>query len=303
MADRNRSIEAKFTDGFVAKKEGSRGTRQRAHSTFIQLAEMAEEQGWKGLSPQTITVKQAKRFVELRVKKGIKPKGIQTEVSAIRRAMKGVGRHLDVVNMFTSKALGVPMASRKGTGIAISDTVYETALEKAPVEIAALMRVQSSMGLRLNEVIECRDSLKEWVDVLGNGGHHVHVVEGTKGGKQRIVYIHPERHAAVHAAVLNLFIVTNGGKDFPIKTAKNGRAAARKYSQELANLGIKNEQSSHSMRRRFAVEQYFRYLKQGLDEKAALARLSQDLGHGDKRGRWIWNNYLANSIHEENVPT
>jgi hypothetical protein len=44
------------------------------------------------------------------------------------------------------------------------------------------------------------------------------------------------------------------------------------------------------------MDQYKHYLAVGCSEKVALARTSNDLGHGDGRGRWVFNNYIRNSL-------
>ena len=53
---------------------------------------------------------------------------------------------------------------------------------------------------------------------------------------------------------------------------------------------------THGLRRGWAVTQYHHYVAHGNDEKAALRLLSGDLGHGDGRGRWCFNNYLRGAL-------
>ena len=238
-----------------------------------------------------------KKYVEIRIEEGIAPRSIQTDVSAIRGAMKGVGRHIDAVKVFTSESLGVPKGTRKGKGVAVDPDVYKEAHAQADIRTAALMDLQLYSGMRINEVIECKDSLKQWERDLRNGGCHVHVRKGPKGGRARNIYIHPEDFDDAYSAIVRVLALTNGGKDFPIIGANDGRAAARKHSDQLAKVGIKGTQSSHSLRRAFAVKQYLRYLAAGLDENGALGRVCEDLGHGNSRGRWAWNNYIRNSIN------
>ena len=59
-----------------------------------------------------------------------------------------------------------------------------------------------------------------------------------------------------------------------------------------ARAGLVGEDSNHGLRRLFAHRQVVHYLQSGLSREEALARLSNDLGHGDGRGRWVENNYL-----------
>lgn len=290
------SIEARFMQAAITKKKGGRATRDRMKSTFRQLSKVAKAGRWGDITPANLTHKQLQKYVLERVEQGISPHSIQTEVSAIRRALDGAGRSIDVVKVFTSASLGVPSCSRKGDGKAINESVYHSALQSADLVTATLMRLEKNIGLRINEVIECRDSLKSWNTVLQVGGSELRVSDGTKGGKARSVYIHPEFRDEVHAAVATALAITNGGKKHFFVHAENGRAARDLYIKKLAEVGIKGENSSHSMRRSFAVKQYFAYRKAGYENKAALARLSLDLGHGDGRGRWVWNNYLRGTL-------
>lgn len=280
----------------IAKKKGGRATRDRMKSTFRQLSKIAKAGRWGNVTPATLTHKQLAKYVETRVEKGISAHSIQTEVSAIRRALDGVGRSIDVVKIFTSKSLGVPQCSRKGDGKAVDEGVYRQALQKADPVTLALMRLQKAVGMRINEVIECRDSLKSWNNVLSLGGSELRVSDGTKGGRVRTVHLQPEARSEAHAAVVAALAVTNGGRKHFFPAAKDGKAARGMYADNLENLGLKGENSSHSLRRSFAVRQYLAYVKTGYEHKAALARLSLDLGHGDGRGRWVWNNYLRGTL-------
>ena len=58
------------------------------------------------------------------------------------------------------------------------------------------------------------------------------------------------------------------------------------------DMGLVGEDSNHGIRRLFAHRQVVHYLQSGLSREQALVRLSNDLGHGDGRGRWVENNYL-----------
>jgi site-specific recombinase XerC len=296
--EKPQSPTAKFMNDALKKKHGARGTRQRMHSTYKQLERIAKEGKWGPISPKSITHKQVAIYVAKRIEEGISAHSIQTEVSAIRRAMEGAGRHIDAVNLFTSVSLGVPPVSRKGDGIPISETTYLSALERADRSTAALMRLQHDLGLRLNEAIEVAGTLSVWEKTLRAGATHVHLLHGSKGGRPRYISILPQNFDTAYRAIVTALALTNGGRNFPIQ-ANNGRHAARLYSQKMAELGIKNEESSHSMRRRFACNQYEWYLQNGLTSKEALARLSMDLGHGDGRGRWVHNNYVRNGIDAE----
>ena len=193
----------------------------------------------------------------------------------------------------------MPKATRAGQGIALSPERFLEALIQAPPVVAALMRLQFYIGLRMEESIASKDSLKSWLNILKNGGSDLTVSGGTKGGKIRAVYIHKVNREAVFIAIAGALAATENAKSHFYPDAKNDRSAKTKYGQDLAALGLKKEASSHAMRRAFAVEDLLGYLQEGFNAKSALARVSQNLGHGDGRGRWVWNCYVKNSIRAE----
>ena len=297
ILNKSQSISARFMSASIVQKKGGTTTRMRMKSTFNQLQKIAKRERWgPDLSPQNLTHKQLKKYVEIRVKSGITAHSIQTEVSSIRRAMEGAGRHLDVVKIFDSKSLNVPSFSRAGTGIKVDETVLKNALEKADQKTASLILLQRHLGLRLNEALHAKDSLKSWEKVLENGGKDLRLTDGSKGGRPRTISIFYDKREAVLHAIRENLKATDNGKNSAVPEAKTLATAKKYYSKNLAELGLKNEYSSHSLRRSFACDQYAKYIEIGYSEKNALALVSNDLGHGDGRGRWVWNNYIKNSI-------
>lgn len=297
ISNKNQSISARFMSASLVKKMGGTTTRTRNKSTFNQLQKIAKKERWgPDLSPQNMTHKQLKKFVEIRVKSGITAHSIQTDVSAIRRALEGAGRHIDVVKIFDSKSLCVPSFSRAGNGVKVDETLLKNALEKANQKVASLILLQRHLGLRMNEVLHAKNSLKSWKSVLENGGKDLRLTNGAKGGRPRTISIFDDEKEAVLQAINQNLIATQDGKFSAIVGAKTLATAKRYYTKNLAELGLKNEFSSHSLRRAFACDQYRRYLEKGYSEKNALSLVSNDLGHGDGRGRWVWNNYIKNSI-------
>ncbi|HZW12806.1 MAG TPA: integrase domain-containing protein [Noviherbaspirillum sp.] len=279
--------------------KGGRGTRERAHCTFAALEQTAKDGRWGVVSPGKITLRQLRNYVQKRLESGIGVRTLESDLSAIRKAMRAAGRGIDAAN-FTREQLGLPPATRKGKGIAIPDEALDEAINKAPPRIRACIRVIEVLGLRMNELVESRDSLPDWERALSVGGATVELVAGAKGGKARPIFILPARRADAYLAVLELLSLTNGGKEHPI-VARSGRAAYNKFGRMLRRYGIVLKHSCHSLRRRFALLQYRGYLLLGFAPRVALARLAMDLGHGEKRGRWVLNNYLINSLTSEEL--
>lgn len=293
----NMSISARFMSASCTHKKGGTTTRVRNKSTFNQLQKIAIAERWgHDVSPQNLTHKQLKKFIEIRVKKGLTAHSIQTDVSAIRRAMIGAGRHIDVVKLFDSKSLCIPSFSRSGNGVAVDEKVLKTALENADQKTASLILLQRNLGLRLNEALHAKNSLQSWLNVLEKGGKDLKISDGSKGGRPRTIAIFDDQREAVLHAIKQNLIATENGKCSAISEAKTLISARSIYSNKLAKIGLKNEYSSHSLRRAFACDQYHRYIKKGYSSRNALSLVSNDLGHGDGRGRWVWNNYIKNSI-------
>lgn len=290
------SVQAKFMDAAVYKKKGGRGTRERMKSTFSSLEAMAKKGGWGDLTPQNLTHKQLSKWIAARLDEGITAHSVATDVAAIRRAMIGVGRSIDALKIFTSESLGIPSYSRAGTGVAIEPDLYRTAHAKAEAPIAAGMSLQFEIGLRAAEVVSCEQCLPGWALKLRLGRSDLYLTDsGQKGARPRTIYIHPEKMAAALAAVDAALACTENGTQFLI-ASKNGKSAKALYLSRLKDLGISGHQSSHSMRRRFAVDQYQLYMAAGDSHRLALSKCAMDLGHGDKRGNLVWNSYIKNSL-------
>ena len=175
--------------------------------------------------------------------------------------------------------------------------IFSSAREKLAPECRALLDLQRCLGLRVKEVICSGQSLKEWSKVLNSGNHVLTVRDGTKGGRLRDVYIRPDNVSKVKRAVADCLNVLQ--RQDKLVDSPNLRAALEKHTDRLARAGISGDNSSHSLRRAFAMDQYRFYLDQGYDNKKALSLTSRDLGHGDGRGRWVFNNYIRASMGME----
>ncbi|MEK0397554.1 hypothetical protein WNX13_11350, partial [Lactobacillus delbrueckii] len=70
----------------------------------------------------------------------------------------------------------------------------------------------------------------------------------------------------------------------------NLKAAQTANQKRMKKLGIADEDSQHSLRRSFAVQQYDYYVGElQMTKRTAWSTLANDLGHGDRRGRWVYN--------------
>lgn len=287
------STTAKFMKATLVDKGAATLTKTRMQTTFKALETFGKQQRWGTVDPASLTVKQLKGFVAGRIKDGISPRSIQNEMSHIRRALEGVGRAEFAQDVCSNKELGVPSGTRIGSGKVVEPEVLQRALEQAPADTRALIELSRSLGLREREAIQSANSLREWRQALSQG-QSIIVRDGTKGGRVRHVVVAPGGQERALGAVKAAQAVLEQQKQLVV--SKSLKAAVEQHSDRLAKLGLKGENSCHSLRRAFAMDQYKHYLAAGCSQKVALSRTSNDLGHGDGRGRWVFNNYIRNSL-------
>jgi hypothetical protein len=211
----------------------------------------------------------------------------------IRRALEGVKRTEFAQDVCSNKELGVPSGTRIGSGKVVEPDVLRHALERAPADTKAFIELSRSLGLREREAIQSANSLGEWERALSQS-QPIIVRDGTKGGRARSVVIASGGMERALASVKAAQAVLE--QQDQLVVSKSLKAAIEQHSDRLAKLGLKGENSCHSLRRAFAMDQYKHYLATGCSEKVALSRTSNDLGHGDGRGRWVFNNYIKNSL-------
>lgn len=287
------SIEAKFMKSALANNRAATLTKTRMQTTYKALDAFAKKQRWGSVDPASLTAKQLKGFVAARIEKGICARSIQNEMTHVRRALGGVGRAEFARVVCSNKELGVPAATRIGTGKVIEPDVLQSALQRASADTRALMELSLSLGLREREAIMSANSLREWARALAQG-QPIIVRDGAKGGRARSVVVAPEAMERALGAVKSAQAVLEQQGRLVVSTSL--KAAVEQHSDRLAKLGVKGENSGHSLRRAFAMSQYKHYLATGCSQKVALSRTSNDLGHGDGRGRWVFNSYLKASL-------
>jgi len=291
----NDSMTAKFMSAALGKKGASIASRQRMRTTFIALEEFAKKNRWGKVDPTNLTFKQFRTFILSRI--GVVVDfSVQNEASHIRRALGCVGRAEFAAVTCSKEALGVPSASRISRAKVINLDVFAAALGKARADTRALLLLEQAIGLRGKEAVQCRDSLQEWKRAIA-AGQPVTVRYGTKGGRVRSVFLCPSKAAEAAAAVDAALKVLEGQK-YLVESA-NLKAALATNHRRMKKIGISGKDAQHGNRRGFALGQFDYYRGElQMTEKQALATLSNDLGHGDRRGRWVYNCYLRATLEE-----
>ena len=294
--------EGDWGEAFVFKGAGSFATQARAAKTWNAIIKFGREKKWD-LRPGDITPKQMRLFLQDRAKV-ISPRSVQNEASHMRRAIEGAGQVIgdlkDKKNVWSSTRMSITSASRVGGKAAADPAKWEEAKKQMPSDIRAVVGLIQALGLRAREGIMSTDSLKEWSQGLsapelqhpGRSGCYLELHDGAKGDRSRHIFIPTERLQVVQAAVENARAVVATSKTGFLVDVEGLKEAMKFYSNTIGRLGLKGDDSGHGLRRAWAQQQFAYYRNRGFDEKESLRRLSNDLGHGDGRGRWVWNNYL-----------
>jgi hypothetical protein len=271
-------------------------TRQKMLTTFKAFATHAKQRRYGDVDPATITEKQLRNYVTTRIEAGITARTIQNEVSHLRRALRGAGRG-EWVDALTNMRLGVPAGTRIGVGRVVDEQVLAYALEHAAADTRAWIQLERCLGLRREEMIESYKSLKQWEVALARGQSFITVRHGTKGGRVRDTVIPaPYRARALEAVRAAIEVAITRSH---LVHATTVRAAQKQVHERFAALGLTGKDSGHALRRAFCRDNYEYYLREGHSVKEALALCSRDLGHGEGRGRWVWNNYLRATYEQQ----
>jgi hypothetical protein len=293
---------------FVFKGSGSFATQARAAKTWNAIIKFGREKKWD-LRPGNITPKQTRLFLEDRAKV-ISPRSVQNEASHIRRAVEGAGQVIgdlkDKNNVWSSTRMSIKPASRIGAKAAADPEKWAEAKKQMPKDILAVVGLIQALGLRAREGVMATNSLKEWSQALsapelrdpGRSGFYLELHDGAKGDRPRHIFVPQGRLEVVQAAVQGARAVVAAGKTGFLVDVEGLKPAMRLYSNTIGRLGLKGDDSGHGLRRAWAQQQFAYYRNRGFDEKESLRRLSNDLGHGDGRGRWVWNNYLLGGTGE-----
>lgn len=287
------SIAAAFMN--AALSEGKRSTRTRIerHKAFLRFEAFAKAHRFHQVTPQNVTRKQVLAFVDS-MRGQVTKRTLQNVLAHFRTALRGAGRsHVADSPEWANQSFGAEgdAGDRTGKHRAISEAELQAAYAKAVSmgapgkEFLVLVELQRSIGLRAAEAVQSYDSLRAWKAALADG-RPLLVSKGTKGGRARTTEIPASLRERAERAVNTAIALTqqNEGK---LVSSRSLKGALDRYSHVCAATGLKGDASSHALRVTFAHDALREYLSQGYAEQAALSRLSQDLGHGDGRGRYV----------------
>ena len=278
----------------MQKTGGATLTRIARQTALYQLRDLFQNQlNIQVRSFQDLKSSHLKTVVSHWLADNLSVRTIQNSLAHVRSAL-AVHDRADYARSerMSNAALGAAGASRNGTHVALKESEMDEV--RAGIKdqgIRACFELQQALGLRAREAISSARSLQSWQADLGRYGH-VTVTAGTKGGRPRVVMLADPAACAEATSAIALAQVTTEAGAGNLVDSISLRGACKKYERALAARGMTGERASHSLRCTFARAQFQRYLDAGVDRREALARLSQDLGHGDGRGRYVAQVYL-----------
>jgi len=278
------------------KMGGSTLTKVARNHSIKHLSEFLRSNGRNMRDLSELKARDVRLYVIEQQQAGASKRTLQNRLSHVRTALREVGRH-QLANSphLSCKTLGIDQASRNGTHQALSQAQYEKALELAQRQdqgFAACLALQRTLGLRAREAVQCSASLKGWERALERG-QPIRVLHGTKGGRPRDVGA-VDQDMALKAVKTALEALKIGhGTNECLVQSKTLQGAMRAFGRHCEAVGLVGEHASHSLRCMYAQERFAQHLQNLGDRREALAATSQDLGHGDGRGTYVAQVYLA----------
>lgn len=286
------NLVSEFTQ-LANQKGGSHATREARAVTARDFAEAMKQARLTVRTVDQIGIKEMRAYTEKMSQKGLSQRTIANRLSHVRSAVTSAGKGQMLKEKAASnKALGASGGSRIGTHKPMSNADYQRIhanLSARNPQAAVIMELQRALGLRQQEALKgaTRDNLKQWEKQLKEG--YAKIEKGTKGGRVRETVVKSYERAV--NAVQNALKSIQDGKS-AVLDAKDYKTALNKLKNDYRASGMTGEFSSHSLRYAWSQEQHQAYREEGLSEKQARVELSQDLGHGDGRGKYVAMVYL-----------
>ena len=299
------SVLATWMQAALNQGKKSTRTREERHACFARLQAFAKERRFHDLAPASITRKQIGQYIAHLQQQGVSPRSLQNQLSHIRAAMRGAGMGSKADSAeWSNQALGI--ASEPGGRLGKHRAVAESELTAAQahaqelgdrgVEFTVLSELQRSLGLRAQEAVQAAGSLAVWERCLAEN-RPITVSEGTKGGRTRTAVV-PEglrERALIAVRAAQELAQRHGGK---LVDASSLKAARDRYRHACSACGLVGEIASHGLRYAWAQDRYRAYRREGFAPVDAVRRLSEDLGHGSGRGRYVRMVYLRGMQNE-----
>ncbi|WP_123102521.1 integrase domain-containing protein [Acidithiobacillus sulfuriphilus] len=283
--------------GCAREAGGALRTREHRERICREFCGFLRERNIQTRHIQHVKARQIQDYIQYQQSRGLGKRTLQNTLAALRTTLTTAGRekfagHRDLSNA----SLGLSGASRDGTHEAVPDDLYAQAYEKVRQEdpgAAVVMALQRALGLRALEALRPQaDTLKRWErEALIKGA--IHVIEGTKGGRPRAqTVIDADRALAAIREARQVLRQT--GRQYLVEgESKTLKSAYHRYQNVTRTAGLKGKYASHGLRYAWARDAMQYYPAQGYSVREARAKVAQDLGHGDGRGRYVTQVYYG----------
>lgn len=282
------SLKTEFEDA-AYKAGGSTKTIDTRCQTVAAYARWCRTQNIQTRHVADVKARHVGAYINNLRERGISDRTCQNRMAHLRAAIKAVGGR----NMPTNQQLSIDGAPRSAARTAMTHETYATARRVLAGHghegARAALALQRTLGLRAGEAIQSWRSLTTWQRQLERSAATITVLHGTKGGRPRDS--HPVDRKTALAAIQEARAAckANCGKLIAGKTLT---AARSRYERQCRNAGLSGKQAPHSARYAYARDRLAAYVKQGFDLREAKSAVSQDLGHGSGRDRWVSQIYL-----------
>lgn len=269
--------------GAAKSAAGAHLTRQARIGTAEKFVNFCYEAGYQIRDVRSIGGRHLASYVQSGLDAGRSVRTLQNEMAHLRAILASGGRaDFARSERISNAALGIAGSSRAGTKVSATDAQYRAALDavgRVDAGVAAALRLERELGLRAAEAIRSIDSLPTWERSL-RAGERVHVVFGTKGGRDRLSAPADRQRALEAVQAARAVCRANGGH----LIAGTLRQAMTRY----ANVMHRHSPiTGHQLRYAYAQDRIEYYLDAGYSRREATALTSIDLGHGDGRGRYV----------------
>jgi Integrase len=233
--------------------------------------------------------------------KALSTASLHNVISMIRTTMKALGADPDYLGI-TTKNLGVPPKSRKGTKVPITDEVFFHAISTAQASgefgYAIMLKLERYFGHRGQEALMSPAQTREYladlsdlvrlgeIDLGAPGGcvlPEMRVIDGTKSGRPRVTasiakYAKESLEVLLEACSYlqthEFFLVGPGG------TLKSARSKMHRLARKCGLIG---KYAPHSLRYRYACDKVEELRDAGWDADDTFKLATHYLGHGPSR--------------------
>ena len=221
---------------------------------------------------------------------------VQNKMAAVRKLLKKRGINLEKLGIDTNVGLGIGPRRRIGTKMPVTDAIFAGAVNWAIAEgeigLAHCLNLERYLGHRGLEAIMSPSGLLEFArearQMLDGTLSAVPVLDGTKGGRQRVTMVIAKYAAETLKAIADALSYAEQNNGYLIQGKTQGLKSARaRYAKIAAKAGLVGRYSPHSLRYRYVCDKLEELRDAGVSRAEALVLVAAWIGHGPGRGRWV----------------